>query len=107
MSASTEALKSAIEFEKKAVEKYREAIKSIEHKETRETLEKIVAEMDQQIDTAHWMIVAESGQLGAAAEEQTKETGATKLAAGKCPFSGEFAKMGIDMSKFDMSKFKS
>ncbi|MBI5427422.1 MAG: hypothetical protein HZA02_03990 [Nitrospinae bacterium] len=107
MSASTEALKSAIEFGKKAAEKYREAINSVEHKETRETLEKIVAEMDQQIDTAHWMIVAESGQLGSVAEEPTKETGATKLAAGKCPFSGEFAKMGIDLSKFDMSKFKS
>lgn len=107
MSSSAEALKLAIEFEKKAVEKYREAIQHAAHKETKETLEKIAAEMDQQIDTAHWMIMAEAGDLKPAPEETPKETGATKLAAGKCPFSGEFAKMGIDLSKFDMSKFKS
>lgn len=104
MSNSATALKMAMEFEKKAVEKYREAVKLTEHKESKETVEKIVQEMDQHIDTVHWIVMAETGRLENS--EQPQETGAAKLAAGKCPFSGEFAKMGIDLSKFDMSKFK-
>lgn len=105
MSNSAEALKTAIEFEKKAVEKFREAVKHAEHKESKETVEKIIQEMDQHIETVHWILMAETGRLENT--ETPQETGATKLAAGKCPFSGEFAKMGIDLSKFDMSKFKS
>ena len=104
MSHSAEALKMAIEFERKAVEKYHEAAKHAEHKESKETVEKIIQEMNQHIDTVHWIVMAETGRLEKT--EAPVETGATKLAAGKCPFSGDFAKMGIDISKFDMSKFK-
>lgn len=106
MSNSAEALKMAIDFEKKAVEKYRDAVKYAEHKETKELIEKVVLEMDQHIETIHWIVMAETGRLEKAEETAPKETGATKLAAGKCPFSGEFAKMGIDLNNFDMSKFK-
>ena len=98
MSISIEALKKAIELEKASLEHYRDAIKNTDHKESRETLEKIESEKNLQIDALHWLIMAESGNLENT-EEAKKETGATKLAAGKCPFSGELEKMGFDMSK--------
>jgi len=96
MSNTIESLKSGIELEKQALEKYKEAIPGIENKEMRETMEKIVSEKNQQIDTLHWMVVAESGQL-----ETEKEATASEgeKPAGKCPFTGQFAAMGIDMSK--------
>lgn len=107
MSKSAESLKMAVEYEKKAVEQYREAVKHSGQKESQEAISKIIQEMDQHIDTIHWIIMAESGRLeGSTESAPQQETGATKLAAGKCPFSGELAKMGIDISNFDMSKFK-
>jgi hypothetical protein len=95
MSNIIKALKAGIELEKKALEQYKEAIPNIENSEMRETIEKIVSDKNQQIDTLHWIIVAESGQL----ETDTKEESAAEPAKGKCPFSGQFAAMGIDMSK--------
>lgn len=107
MSSSAESLKMAVEYEKKAVEHYREAVKHTGHDEGKEAINKVIQELDQHIDTVHWIIMAESGRLENSSDPAPQqETGATKLAAGKCPFSGEFAKMGIDITKFDMSKFK-
>ncbi len=94
MTNMIKALQAGIELEKQALEKYKEAIPSIENKEMRETMEKIVSDKNQQIDTLHWMIVAESGEV-----ETTTETAAEEPAKGKCPFTGQFAAMGIDMSK--------
>ncbi|PIQ99772.1 MAG: hypothetical protein COV66_09170 [Nitrospinae bacterium CG11_big_fil_rev_8_21_14_0_20_45_15] len=96
MSNIIKALKAGIELEKKALEQYKEAIPNIENSEMRETIEKIVSDKNQQIDTLHWIIVAESGQLETT---DTKEESAPEPAKGKCPFTGQFAAMGIDMSK--------
>ena len=63
MSNSVEALKAAIELEKKALEKYREALPHVTHTQTRESIEKYASEKNQQIDALHWMIMAEAGQL--------------------------------------------
>ncbi len=111
MSYSTEALKQAIELEKQAIEKYKQAINSCSLEDAKETLKQMVETATQHLETAQWLIMAENSPSDVAAEEP-KENGATKLAAGKCPFSGQFKEMGIDienmdMSKFDMSKFKS
>ena len=95
MSNIIKALKAGIELEKKALEHYKEAIPNIENSEMRETIEKIVSDKNQQIDTLHWIIVAESGQL----EIDTKKESAPEPAKGKCPFTSQFAAMGIDMSK--------
>ena len=47
--------------------------------------------------------MAESGDLEK--EESAPQTGAEKLAAGKCPFSrGDLEKMGFDMSQSTMGK---
>lgn len=98
MSISIEALKKAIELEKASLEHYREAIKNTDHKESRETLEKIEADKNLQIDALHWLIMAESGNVEKTGEP-SRETGATKLSGGKCPFSkGELEKMGFDMT---------
>ena len=102
MSISIDALKKAIELEKSSLHHYQEAIKNTEHKESRETLEKMSADKNQQIDALHWLIMAESGNLDGT-EAAPKETGAQKLTAGKCPFSrGELEKMGFDMTNSTM-----
>ena len=108
MSNSVEALKAAIELEKQALEKYREALPHVTHTQTRESIEKYASEKNQQIDALHWMIMAEAGQLQT--EEASTETPAVESEgetpkAGKCPFSGALADMGIDISEMgDMSK---
>ena len=108
MSNSVEALKAAIELEKQALEKYREALPHVTHAQTREAIEKCASEKNQQIDALHWMIMAEAGQLKT--EEAPSETPAAENEsgtpkAGKCPFSGALADMGIDISKMgDTSK---
>ncbi|PIQ97553.1 MAG: hypothetical protein COV67_03605 [Nitrospinae bacterium CG11_big_fil_rev_8_21_14_0_20_56_8] len=96
MSDAIAALKDAIEFEKKALEKYKEALSQIEHKETRDAIEKMAQDKNQQIDSLHWMVMAESGALE---PEETAQEEKPKTSAGKCPFSGQFAAMGLDMSK--------
>ena len=73
MSAAAEALKKAIEHEKLALERYKEAINCSTHDETRETLKKIATEKNQQIDSLHWMVLAEAGQLEAGEGTTTEE----------------------------------
>ncbi len=104
MSNSAVALKEAVEFEKKALEKYKEATAMVKHPETKESLEKVTAEKAQTIESMHWIIMAEAGEIEtekpapapAAAGEEPKSGGS------KCPFSGALAEMGIDITK--MSK---
>ena len=102
MSISIDALKKAIELEKSSLEHYQEAIKSTDHKESIETLEKIAADKNQQIDALHWLIMAEAGDVEGT-ESAPSQTGAEKLSSGKCPFSrGELEKMGFDMTNSTM-----
>ena len=64
MPNSAAALKEAVEFEKKALEKYQEAASIVEHPETKETLQKLTTEKQQTIESMHWIIMAEAGLLG-------------------------------------------
>jgi len=101
MSHAVDALKLAVDFEKKALEKYKEAIPHVTNEQTRKAVEKYASEKNEQIDSLHWMIMAEAGQLETE-EAPAVEEGAPK--AGKCPFSGQLAEMGVDISKMgDMS----
>ena len=101
MSNAVDALKIAIELEKQALEKYREAIPHVNNEQTRSAVEKYASEKNQQIDSLHWMIMAEAGQLETE-EAPAVEEGTPK--AGKCPFSGQLAEMGLDINKMgDMS----
>lgn len=105
MSAAAEALKKAMEHEKLALERYKEAINCSTHDETRETLKKIATEKNQQIDSLHWMVLAEAGQLDAEAGTEPQEAEAPKSSASKCPFSGALKEMGVDITKMgEMSK---
>lgn len=100
MSAAAEALKKAMEHEKLALERYKEAINCSTHDETRETLKKYATEKNQQIDSLHWMVLAEAGQLEAGeAGSEASETEAPKSNASKCPFSGALKEAGIDITK--------
>ena len=96
MSNAVDVLNLAIELEKQALQKYKEAIPHVTNEQTRKAVEKYASEKNQQIDSLHWMIMAEAGQLetedAPAAEEGTPK-------AGKCPFSGQLAEMGIDINK--------
>ena len=101
MSHAVDTLKLAIDFEKRALEKYKEAIPHVTNEQTRKAVEKYASEKNEQIDSLHWMIMAEAGQLETE-EAPAVEEGAPK--AGKCPFSGQLAEMGVDISKMgDMS----
>lgn len=98
MANSLDALKMAVEFEKLANVKFQEAIDNAIHEETKESLNKIMNEKSQHIDSLHWLIMAEAGKLekteeGGEAEGVQQENGATRLAQGKCPF--DFSKMGF------------
>ena len=105
MSAAAEALKKAMEHEKLALERYKEAINCSSNEETRETLKKIATEKNQQIDSLHWMVLAEAGQLDAEAASETEEAEASKSSASKCPFSGALKEMGVDITKMgEMNK---
>ncbi len=100
MSAAAEALKKAMEHEKLALERYKEAINCSTHDETRETLKKYASEKNQQIDSLHWMVLAEAGQLEAGETgTQAEESEAPKSNASKCPFSGALKEAGIDITK--------
>ena len=96
MSDAVDALKLAIELEKEALKKYREAIPHVNNEQTRSAVEKYASEKNQQIDSLHWMIMAEAGQLETE-DAPVAEEGTPK--AGKCPFSGQLAEMGVDISK--------
>ncbi len=97
MPSATEALKSAIEFERQALEQYKIAMDNTLQEQTKGELEKCISDKEQKIDTLSWMIMAEAGNLETS--EEKPQNGAEKLASGKCPFSGELAKMGIDIDK--------
>ena len=101
MSHSVDALKLAVEFEKQALEKYNEAIPHLANEQTRKAVEKYASEKNEQIDSLHWMIMAEAGQLETE-EAPVAEEGTPK--AGKCPFTAPLAEMGVDITKMgDMS----
>ena len=102
MSNAVDALKLAIKLEKEALKNYREAILHVTHEQTRKAVEKYASEKNQQIDSLHWMIMAEAGQLETE-EAPIAEEGTPK--AGKCPFSGQLAEMGVDINKMgDMAE---
>ena len=101
MSHAVNTLKLAVEFEKQALEKYKEAIPHVANEQTRKAVEKYASEKNEQIDSLHWMIMAEAGQLETE-EAPVAEEGTPK--AGKCPFTAPLAEMGIDITKMgDMS----
>ena len=102
MSSSAAALKEAVEFEKKALGKYTEAASLVKHPETKETLDKLTSEKKQIIESMHWIIMAEAGEIETEKPAQATEGEAPKSGASKCPFSGALAEMGIDITK--MSK---
>jgi hypothetical protein len=102
MSNSAAALREAVEFEKKALEKYKEATGMVKHAETKESLEKITAEKAQTIESMHWVIMAEAGEIETEKAAPAVEGEEPKSGASKCPFSGALADMGIDITK--MSK---
>ena len=102
MSSSAAALKEAVEFEKKALEKYTEAASLVKHAETKETLNKLTSEKKQTIESMHWIIMAEAGEIETEKSAPAAEGEAPKSGASKCPFSGALAEMGIDITK--MSK---
>jgi hypothetical protein len=102
MSNSAAALREAVEFEKKALEKYKEATAMVKHAETKESLEKITAEKAQTIESMHWVIMAEAGEIETEKPAPAVEGEEPKSGASKCPFSGALADMGIDITK--MSK---
>jgi hypothetical protein len=102
MSNSAAALREAVEFEKKALEKYKEATAMVKHPETKESLEKITADKAQTIESMHWVIMAEAGEIETEKPAPAVEGEEPKSGASKCPFSGALAEMGIDITK--MSK---
>ena len=105
MSAAAEALRKAIEHEKLALERYKEAINCSTNEETRESLKKIASDKNQTIDSLHWMALAEAGQLETEAGAEATEGEAPKSSASKCPFSGALKEMGVDITKMgEMSK---
>lgn len=100
MSTSIAALKEAVELEKSALEKVRTAIASAKHDQTKTVLNKLVGEKERIVDTLSWMVMAESGEIQPEemTQEEIAEAGEAKP-AGKCPFTGQLAEMGIDISK--------
>ncbi|MFQ5482246.1 MAG: hypothetical protein ACE5ER_05755 [Nitrospinaceae bacterium] len=105
MSSSIEALREAVQLEKSALECVRTAITGAAHEQTKQVLEKYVQDKEQKIDTLSWMIMAESGDFTPDTEPIAEATEPKKATGGKCPFSGQLAEMGIDLSKMgDMAK---
>ena len=102
MSSSAAVLKEAVEFEKKALGKYIEAAALVTHPETKESIEKITSEKKQTIESMHWVIMAEAGEIETEKPAPAAEGEAPASSASKCPFSGALAEMGIDITK--MSK---
>jgi rubrerythrin len=102
MSNSASVLKEAVDFEKKALEKYAEAAEMVKHAETKASIEKITSEKKQVIESMHWVIMAEAGEIETEKPAPVAEGEEPKSGASKCPFSGALAEMGIDITK--MSK---
>ena len=105
MTNVTETLKKAIEFEKMALEHYKEAVDREPHEKIRNFRENPASANKQQIDSLHWMMMAESGELEIG-EVAGSEEAEAKPTGGKCPFSGQLKEMGFDMDKMssDMSE---
>ena len=102
MSSSAAALREAVEFEKKALEKYTEAASLVKHPETKASIEKITSDKKETIESMHWIIMAEAGEIETEKPAPTAEGEEPASGASKCPFSGALADMGIDITK--MSK---
>ena len=102
MSSSAAALREAVEFEKKALEKYTEAASLVKHPETKASIEKITSDKKETIESMHWIIMAEAGEIETEKPAPTAEGEEPASGASKCPFSGALAEMGIDITK--MSK---
>ena len=101
MSVTIGALKEAVELERSALEKVRTAVASAKHAQTKTVLEDYIKDKEQKIDTLSWMVMAESGDFEpeAGAEAVAGAEDGEAKPAGKCPFSGQLAEMGIDISK--------
>ena len=84
------------------MEKYIEAAALVTHPETKESIEKITSEKKQTIESMHWVIMAEAGEIETEKPAPAAEGEAPASSASKCPFSGALAEMGIDITK--MSK---
>jgi len=98
MPTALEALKEAVEFERSALEQYKIAMDQTQHDETKEALKGYIEDKQQKIDTLSWFVMAETGTLETS-EEPPK-------AASKCPFSGQLAEMGIDISQMKPPTFE-
>ena len=99
MSHAVNALKLAVDFEKQALEKYKEAIPHVTNEQTRKAVEKYASEKNEQIDSLHWMIMAEAGQLETWDIPPVAQEGTHK--GRKYTFSGQLEEMGVDISKMD------
>ena len=71
-------------------------------KVNKESIEKITSEKKQAIESMHWIIMAEAGEIETEKPAEAVEGEEAKSGASKCPFSGALAEMGIDITK--MSK---
>ena len=98
MATALEALKQAVEFERSALEQYQIAMGETQHDETKEALKGYIEDKQQKIDTLSWFVMAETGTL-------EKEEAPEKTGASKCPFSGQLAEMGIDISQMKPPTF--
>ncbi|MGP0565814.1 hypothetical protein ACTRW9_00685 [Nitrospina sp. 32_T5] len=106
MADSITALKQAIEFERSALEKYQEALKTATHQETREALKGYITDKEQKIDTLSWFIMAETGSVETSPSESGEAAEGEKSGASKCPFSKQLADMGIDISQMKPPTFE-
>ena len=99
MSQSIEFLKSALELEDVTRNKLNEAIEFAVHADTKQAIQKMLETKNENIDAIQWLIMAESGKLELPSDQSSLETGATRLAKGKCPFSAaELNKMGFNVT---------
>ena len=98
MSTSIEALKQAVQHERDALAQYKIALEHTPNQETKDALKDYIADKEQKIDTLSWFVMAETGTL-------EKEEAPAKTGASKCPFSGQLAEMGIDISQMKPPTF--
>lgn len=100
MSQSIELLKEALELEDILREKLESAKKAAIHADSREALNGMLNTKRENMEALHWLIMAESGKLELPTQPEPQiETGATRLAKGKCPFSAmELNKMGFNVT---------
>lgn len=99
MSESVDLLRSVLELEDVTRHKLNEILECAIHLDTKEAIRKVLETKKENIDAIQWLIMAEAGKLELAPEQSPVETGATRLAKGKCPFSAaELNKMGFNVT---------